>query len=276
MSLSNLEEKVYFSALGASAVNFETIKTWQIASNGTLKVIVHNLVKKGYFQRVKKGVYIAKKPGAPQLIDAICIAENTYKGYAAFSTALFIHKLTEEMPFTIFIATKTQSCEKNFGNYTIKAVAIGQRLMGTAKVDNYTVSTLPKTFYDCLHLPQYAGGYPNILKAIYNAKMNEKQWKEFMQYVEKFKSYAFCQRAGYMLSLLKKETNIKIPDFVLSYTKSKVKYELNLWHGTDAKEQKQKASRRFASIHPNCQYIKEWQLTDCIGKEKLLSWWYHG
>ncbi|MBI4162877.1 MAG: hypothetical protein HY513_04285 [Candidatus Aenigmarchaeota archaeon] len=257
MSLSNIEEKVYFASLDSGAVKFETIKTWGIASNGTMKVVMHNLVKKGYFQRIKKGVYIAKKPGEPPLLDALYIAENIYKGYLAFSTALFIHKLAEELPFSIYIATKYASYQRTEGAYKIKAVAMGNRLLGTTKVDDYNVSTMPKTIYDCFHLPQYSGGYPNILKAVFNAKMNEKQWKEFMRYVEKFRSYAFCQRTGYMLSLLKKETKINIPDSVINFMEAQVKYDVALGNGKG-------------------NYIKKWNLTDSLGRGKLLSWWYHG
>ncbi len=258
MSLSNLEEKVYFAALRAEGtVTFETIESWSICSHGTLKVVVHNLVKKEYFQRIKKGVYIAKKPDGSSLQDALLLAQNLFNGYLAFSSALYIHKLSEELPFTIFVATNSQSREKQFGNYIVKSAALGNRLLGTTKIEGYVTSTIPKTIYDCFHLPQYAGGYANILKAVFTAKMTEKQWKEFMQYVAKFEHFAFCQRVGYMLSLLKKETKINMPDFVLSYMKSKIKYNINLGEGKGLN-------------------IKDWKLEDSIGKEKLLSWWYHG
>ena len=90
-----------------------------------------------------------------------------------------------------------------------------------------------------------------------NAKMSEDQWKEFLYYVNKFEFHAFGQRVGYMLSLLKKETKLDVPDFILIYMKSKIRYSVSLGkiNGVD---------------------IKEWKIEDCIGKEKLLSWWYHG
>lgn len=256
MSLSNLEEKVYFAALEAELVSFETIKSWGICSNGTLKVVLHHLVKKGYFQRIKKGLYAAKKRGI-EIHDAFLFAQNLYSGYLAFSTALYIHKLSEELPFTIFVATKERSEERSFGNYIIKAVALDKRLMGAGKKEGTVASTIPKTIYDCFHLPQYAAAFANVLKAVYNAKMSEEQWKEFLYYVNKFESHGFCQRAGYMLSLVKKETKLDVPDFILNYMKSKIKYSVSLGKGKGI-------------------YIKEWKIEDCIGKEKLLSWWYHG
>lgn len=254
MSLSNLEEGIYFAALEAGPVDFETIKSWGVCSNGTLKVVMHNLVKKGYFQRIKKGLYLAKKHGDEQ--DILLVAQNLYNGYLAFSTALYVHKLSEEMPFTVFVATKSISEERYSGNYTIKAVSLKKRLMGMEKKESTAVSTIPKTIYDCFHMPQYAGGFANVLKAVYNAKMDKEQWKEFLYYVNKFESHAFCQRVGFMLSLVKKKTKLDVPDFILNYMKSKINYSVHLGKGGGV-------------------YTKEWKIEDCIGKD-LLSWWYHG
>lgn len=258
MSLSNLEEKVYFAALEAkgSTVSFETIKSWDVCSYGTLKVVVHSLVKKGYLQRIKKGVYIAKKPNEEPLQDAMLMGQSLYDGYLAFSTALYIHKLSEDMPFTIFVATKYSSYERKLGNYSVKAVALGTRLIGATKADKYNVSSIPKTLYDCFHMPQYAGGFPNVLRAVYYATPSTEQWKEFLYYADKFESHAFFQRVGYMLNLLKK-INFAVPDFVISHMKSKVKYKTVLGKGKGT-------------------YIKEWMIMDCIKKQNLLSWWYHG
>ncbi len=256
MSLSNLEEKVYFAAMESGPVSFETIKSWELCSNGTLKVVMHNLVKKGYFQRIKKGLYLAKKHGIG-IHDALMLAHNLYEGYLSFSTALYIHKLSEDMPFTIFVATKSRSEERIFGNYAIKAVALGKRLAGTEKKEGISVSTIPKTIYDCFRIPQYSGGFANVLKSVYNAQMSQEQWKEFLYYVSEFESYAFCQRIGFMLNLLKKETKLNVPNFILNHMKSKIKCDVYLGKG------------RYA-------YAKDWKIMDCIGKEKLLSWWYHG
>lgn len=253
MSLSNLEEKIYFAALEAGPISFDTIKSWKICSHGTLKVVMHNLVKKGYFQRIKKGLYLAKKYRAEH--DILLFAQSLYNGYLAFSTALYIHKLSEEAPFTVFVATKSISQERHYGNYAIKAVSLKKRLMGAEKKEGASVSTIPKTIYDCFRMPQYAGGFANVLKALYNAKMDKEQWKEFLYYVKKFESHAFCQRVGFMLNLLKKEAKLDVPDFILNYMKSKIKYDVRLGKGEGVS-------------------IKEWKIEDCIGN--LLSWWYHG
>ncbi len=261
MSLSNIEEKIYFAALGAGPVTFDTINSWGVCSRGTLRVVMHNLVKKGYFWRIKKGTYAAVRKGG-KIDDALLIAQNLFDGYIAFSAALYVHNLSDELPFVIYVATKSRSDSRTFGNYTVKAVAMGKRLLGAERLKGISVSSKAKTLYDCFHVPQYAGGYSRILKAVFNSGLSEAEWQEFLYFAGKFESSAFCQRTGYMLSLLAKETKHEVPGFVTDFMRRRVKNMAAMGPGD--------------SGNGKCTRIDEWKIKDFIGKEKLLSWWYHG
>ncbi len=258
-SLSALEQQIYFLSQGAknNIITYDTIRSWRLADENVINVILSRMCKKGWLTRLKKGVYLLSGYGKG-IVDIFYTAQFVYSGYLAFSTALYLHKLIDEMPFTIYIATKGISASKHFGEYNIKAVSLGKRATGMQLIGDYWISTIPKTLYDCFHFPEYGGGYSRILKSVHSSKMNEKQWDEFINYVKKFDSDASCQKIGYLLDLLKK-TNVDIPSFVLSYLQKRVRSVVSIG--------KRKAKGKFN---------KKWKIIDHIGEQTLLSWWYHG
>ncbi|MBI5332116.1 MAG: hypothetical protein HZB65_00940 [Candidatus Aenigmarchaeota archaeon] len=251
-----MEQKIYLLSQGAKhkIITFDIIESWNLCSENVLKVAIHNLLKKGLFFSLKKGVYVIQPPFTKEIVieDPFYTAQSLFNGYIGFSSALYIYKLMDEIPFTIFISTRNHSLSKKIGEYEYKAVSLGDRFSGYVQKDNYLVSNLPKTFFDCFYIPEYSGGYSNILRAVYRAKMTDKEWYEFLYYCKQEGS-AFYQRVGYLLSLLKKP--IPILKELKKHTKTAVKLDPKTGNGT---------------------LNKEWKVIDNIGKKQLMSWWYHG
>ncbi|UZE92318.1 MAG: hypothetical protein IB616_00365 [Methanosarcinales archaeon] len=220
--------------------------------------ICSNLSSKGYLYRLKKGVYlIQKKPSTvPVIKNPYNIALALFNGYIGFSSALRIYDLLDYEPFTIFIVTPNKSMEKRIGEYTFKSVAMGKKATGITFYKGIYISTLEKTFFDCFYKPQYGGGYSTITKALYDADLD---WDEFTKYF-KLASDSLCQRTGYVLELLRKETGKKPSKDVLHYFRKRVKNNTKLLPSGQARGE----------------YIKEWMVLDNLGKENILSWWYHG
>jgi len=196
-----------------------------------------------------------KSSDIPVIKNPYRIALALFKGYIGFSSALRIYNLLDYEPFTIFIVTETKSMKRSIGEYTFKSVAMGKRATGITYYKGIYISTTAKTFFDCFYKPQYSGGYSTITKALYDAKLD---WNEFIVYF-KLASSSLCQRTGYILELLKNETD-KIPEDILDYFRKRVKNNTKL----------------IPSGKSRGQYIKEWMVLDNLGKENILSWWYHG
>ena len=230
---------------------FPDLKPYQINK------ICHSLSSKGYLHRLKKGIYLVqKKPSEiPAIKNPYKIASALFKGYIGFSSALRIYDLLDYEPFTIFSVTANRSMEKRIGEYTFKSVAMGEKATGMTYYKDAYVSTIAKTFFDCFYKPQYAGGYSTITKALYDVDMD---WDEFTGYFG-LASSSLCQRTGYVLELFGKETD-KIPEEVLHYFRTRIKNNTKL----------------VPSGRSVGRYMKEWMLLDNLGKENILSWWYHG
>jgi predicted transcriptional regulator of viral defense system len=264
--LSHLEQKVYLllESEGKNVFTVKELKGLKLPLKyGHLRVLLHRLEKKGWITSVRKGVYlrlpaVAALEGKVYLEDPFIVALKAFDGYLAFQSALRVHGLSEYQPFTIFIATKNKSeTLRLLKQYEIRAIKLGERYVGYEKKNDYLVSSIAKTFFDCLYHPQYAGGYSEVLKSLYFCK--EMVWNEFLSYFKKFASNSLCQKVGYLLSSLKDETGYKVPDSVIEYFQKRVRVKTRL----DSKRSGGKLS-------------KDWLVIDNIGKKELFSWWLHG
>jgi len=198
---------------------------------GKINKICSSLSKKGYLYRIRRGVYIIQhEPSQKPLIsNPYNIALQIYPGYLAFSSALRIYDLIEYEPFTIFIATTGKSRKIKLGEYTFRYISMGDKAIDTKFYKNVYVSSKTKTFYDCFYKPQYSGGYSTIVKALY---LNEGcNWNKLNKYFEKFASDALCQRSGYILELAEKANIIEIPQFIISYLRSRIRTNTRLLPG---------------------------------------------
>jgi predicted transcriptional regulator of viral defense system len=226
-------------------------------SQGMVRKVLSSLSKKGYLTRLKKGLYLVNEPpGNPSIKNPYRIALALFPGYIAFSSALRLYGLLEYEPFTIFVATPGKSGERTIGEYTIKAVALGEKATGMTLKDGIYTSTPAKTFFDCFYKPDYCGGYSEITKALYEAENLD--WDEFLSYFERFASDSLCQRTGYVLELLKNELRVDVPERVLDYLRSRVKS----W------------TKLVPTLPSRGRSIREWKVIDNLGKEKILGWAY--
>ncbi len=262
-TLSPLEQRVYNACEGArgNLASIKVIESFKLSDDNTIRVVVSRLCKKKWFKRVKNGLYFVQTPFATGLEDEFAYAQNAFNGYLGFSTALYLHKLSDQLPFEITVVTRSKSAVKKDGEYSFRAVSMGKKAFGSQTLcagegggGNYVVSTRAKTLYDCLLHPNLAGGLSIVLKAFFDARLSEKEWREFFWFAQKFEKNAFFQRLGYLLSLLAEKDN-GVEKAVLE-CKKKVK------------------AKAYLQGRKKGVYVKEWMVFDNIGKKKLLGWWY--
>jgi predicted transcriptional regulator of viral defense system len=157
-----------------------------------------SLVKRGELIRMKRGYYIWAKGKGLDTTLFMKAAPIVFGGYVAFDTALNIHGLLDYESFTIMIATPRRSGRLALGNYEIHCISMGDRCRGQIMKDGIWVSDLEKTFFDCFHRPDLAGGYQNITKALIQSE--NIYWNRFEYYLMKLGTDPMRQRVGYILS----------------------------------------------------------------------------
>ena len=255
--LSRTEQELMSILKSADVLTIQEIKElFPELSEDMIKKVLSSLVKKGYLYRLKRGLYLVnEEPGKPLIKNPYQIALMLFPGYIAFSSALRLYGLIEYEPFTIFVATPRKSGEKEIGEYTIKAIALGEKATGMILKNGIYTSTLAKTFFDCFYKPQYCGGYSEVTKALYEAEKID--WDEFLSYFKRFASDSLCQRTGYILELVK-NLGVDVPEGVIEYFRGRVR----VW------------TKLVPTLPSRGRGVREWKLIDNLRKERILGWAY--
>ena len=159
----------------------DVLESLRLCGPHTLKTTLSRLKKKGAIAGLKRGTYAALP-----LADGFASALATFNGYLGFSSALYLHRVTAEQPFTITLITSSTSATKSFGQYEFKAVALKEKAIGFEYKGILAVSTRAKTLFDCLYFPQASVERGKLLEAYGNAKLSRSEWREFEDYVKRF------------------------------------------------------------------------------------------
>jgi len=211
--------------------------------------LLHSLYKKGYLKRIQKDLYYN-----PLLIDHFYeLALQIHEGYIGLSSALKYYNLLDYEDFTIFIITENYRRKISLENYQIQFIPFNELYYGFEKKDELYISSIEKTLFDCLIKPSMVG-FSNITKAIYNADID---WKKFLFFYKKTNNYALYQRTGYLLNIMQKNTDFKVPKFFLDHMKKRVNKRV-----------------KISSKGKKSTFNNEWKIQDNIGVENILDWWY--
>lgn len=256
--MSPKEQEIFRILKKRHVISHESIAT-TFPEEKNMNKIIHGLISKGYLYKLKRGLYLV-------FDDAKMIIENPFKiglsmfpGYIGMSSALNLHGLLDYESFTVFIITPDRSEERKVGNYLFKAINLGRRAEGECLLNGLYVSTPAKTLFDCFFKPGHTG-YPVITKAIYESD-KKICWNEFLDYFKKYASNSLCQRTGYILEELNRETKQNIvPERIISYLYSRVSAK----------------TRILPSDKKSGKYIRKWKVMDNSGKRNFLSWWFNG
>ncbi len=213
--------------------------------------IFHRLYEKGYLKRARKDLYF----NPVKLKNFYKLSSKINEGYIGLSSAMRYYNLIEYEDFTIFIITK--DFQKNIAikgtKYEIKFIPLKSLFVGFEKKEDFYISSIEKTFFDCFLKPRFIG-FTNITKAIYDAKID---WEKFISFFKLTKNSSLCQRTGYTLELLKDNTKLKIPSIVFKFLLKRVKNPVKLM-----------------PLKGRSVFNKKWKVQDNLGKENILSWWY--
>ena len=130
--------------------------------------------------------------------------------YIAYWSAMNYHGMTEQVPFTIFIASTKRRKNKTIHDIQYEFITLSKRKFFGFETVNITgknvfISDKEKTIADCLDHPEYCGGITEAAKALWNAR-KEIDFKKLINYVMRMNNRAILKRLGYLIH--KSEINI--------------------------------------------------------------------
>lgn len=210
--ITDLSEK-HFKIITLADIQRESSATY-----GTSKSIASKLVRKNWLTRLKRGTYLinplsaGKEPAYTEheFMIASSLVSPYYIGYMS---ALNYYGFTEQTPFTIFIASTIRKGEIKIHGVPYRVIQMSEKKffgMTTIAIENTKVhiSTPAKTIADCLDKPQYAGGMPEITKALDSAK-DRIDMGDVLAALIKMRSGAGIKRLYYLIDLLSIPINTK-------------------------------------------------------------------
>ena len=147
--------------------------------------------------------------------------------------------MTEQIPYTVFVATTKRKRNLKFGNQKFEFITLSKKKFfgfvkeKADKKEFFNISSKEKTIVDGLMHPEYCGGIVEVTKAMWNVR-KEVNWQTVIEMAEKVEINAVLKRLGYLLSQLDIEKNIsgkikekikKVPYHYLDPTTNKEKIE---------------------------------------------------
>ena len=212
----------FFNEQDRHCFDYELAKKALPKSNDSaLRELLSDMTRRGLLMRVKRGLYYVipyEQEAETFMPDWHLLAEylvQDAKYYIGYYSALQIHNLITQPSLKEQIVVSKQIRPSTI---KIKGVPFQfiyhneKHFFGIKKIwiDNFNkvvCSDLEKTIIDCLFKPDYSGGIVEIARAIYISRDNIK-FNVLLEYIIKFNSQAVVKRLGFILEVLKIETNI--------------------------------------------------------------------
>jgi predicted transcriptional regulator of viral defense system len=177
------------------------------------RTLVHKAERRGLLTRLRSGLYtlIPFEMGrATEYVgDPNVIAREMCEGHSYFlshASAMEMHRMVTQPQFTIYVSSALRTPSRSIHGYEYRFVTVkptdffGLTKVWVAKQQSVTVSDKEHTLLDALRHPQYAGGIPEVAKALWISR-DDIMISRLLDYVQQFSSGALRRRLGFLLEL---------------------------------------------------------------------------
>jgi len=254
--LSSLSEK------GKTILSLKDVSAELKCSYEYAKVIANNLVKKRWLIPIKRGIYLIVPLSAGVRAsytehEFIIASHLVSPYYIAYWSALNFHGLTEQTPFTVFVATTKRAKDRKILDARYHFTTLNKKkffgftaiAIGTYEVN---ISDREKALADALDHPENCGGMVEVAKCLWNAR-EEASVGKVMRYAVRMGNTAILKRLGYLVESL----NMGKEAEVLAKMRGSISLGISPLDPT--------MPRRGA-------YNTRWNLLLNVPREALLSW----
>ena len=178
--------------------------------------ILRYLTKNGSIVKIEKGKY-RRRSFKDDNVIACFLAEDAC---IAYWTALNMHGLTEQITNVVFIQNSQRFGKMNIPGFggTFNLIKVKPEKISGHQTRGYgnhiwRITDVEKTIVDCFDLPQYAGGYPEIIKGFAKAKLKA---NKLIKYCKNINNHSVTRRLAYLCELLNKPDIEKFIQYALT------------------------------------------------------------
>jgi len=213
--MKNIEVKIleFIDDNGLDIFTTSQLSQIEGLSDNYITLGLSRLVQNGLLRKIEKGKY-CRHNFSDELIIGSFLVKN---GGISYWSALNFHGLTEQIPNTIFVQTNQWKKNKNIFGVQYKFIQVNKKKLFGYNTEGYAnhtfnITDIEKTIIDSFDLPEYSGGYSEIIKAFYNAQINQ---NKMISYCKTFGNIALIKRLAYLTELLEKTKMEKFIRFAL-------------------------------------------------------------
>ena len=250
------------ASTGKSFITITDIENTVDCSHDNAKRIASDLASKKWMERVERGKYLivpleAGEKGLYTEHEFLIASQLVSPYYIGYWSALNFHDLTEQVPYTVFVATTKRKDDMELHGVNYKFVTLtDKKFFG---YEDYSIagkevkiSTPEKTLIDSLDHLEYSGGLEEVSKAFKNAE-DDISMEKLIDYAIKLDNGSVLKRLLFLLDLLK----IELPKIL------REKIEDNFTTG-------------FALLDPTKEdqgtLRRKWRVKVNVPKEKIVEW----
>lgn len=171
--------------------------------------------KRGLVTRLRPGLYTLvpfELGRATEYIgDPYVIAKELCSGHDYFlshASAMELHRMVTQPQLTIYVSTSVRKPPRTIHGYEYHFVTVkpahffGLTEVWITKQQAIKASDRERTILDGLRQPQYAGGIPEVAKALWMSR-SELKLDRLLDYAHRLRNGALTRRLGFLLGLYK-------------------------------------------------------------------------
>jgi len=195
---------------GIEIFNVEDTSRVLEKSYASSRKIISSLKAKRWIERVEAGKYLILPLSAgvkPEYTEHEYIigSKLVEPYYIAYWSALNYYHMTEQIPFSVFIATTKRKSKRKILDVNYIFVTLSKKKFfgfGTVNITgkNILISDKEKTIADCLDHPEYCGDITEVAKALNSKNV---YYAKIVDYAIQMGNATILKRLGYLSEVLR-------------------------------------------------------------------------
>jgi len=198
---------------GHTTFNLRDVEGITGLRGSSARTLIHKAERRGLVTRLRAGLYTLvpfELGRATEYVgDPYVIAREMCEGHPYFlshASAMELHRMVTQPQFTIYVSSTLRTPPRSIHGHEYRFVAVksteffGLTQVWVTKQQSVMVSDKERTILDGLRQPQYAGGIPEVAKALWMSR-TEIKVPQLLDYVQHFSSGALRRRLGFLLEL---------------------------------------------------------------------------
>jgi predicted transcriptional regulator of viral defense system len=234
------------------------------ASESYARKLAHGLVKKGWLERLRPGLFqlVPADRGREGVADTNPLAAGAVlvsPYFYSFGTACTHHGLTEQVFSEVYLACQAERRSETIRDKRYVFVHVAeQRFFGFEWISvlghAVQMATTERALLDAIDRPRYAGGIGEVSRIAQRAA-SKVSWDALLELARKWGSSALVQRLGYFMDL----HQVDVPDGVRAALLDLVRPQSKIQLGS---------RRKWGT---SGKLVRSWNVVENVPREVLIS-----